>query len=78
MLVNAPKNSLIFLHNHPKNRIFSERDLESFMAADGILLMGVVCNNGTQYFMSKNNQFDKEEALNYIIDKVFERFCLGK
>lgn len=51
LVCTAPRNSLLFLHNHPKNSTFSETDLESFLTADSILMATVVCNNGKQYFL---------------------------
>lgn len=63
LVCTAPRNSLIFLHNHPKNTIFSEADLESFLTADSILMVSVVCNNGSQYFLGKTESFDKYNAL---------------
>ena len=71
LLFTAPKNSLLFLHNHPKNRVFSERDLASFLTADSILMMSVICNNGVQYFLIKIQQFCKDDALAYY-EEIFE------
>lgn len=70
LVCTAPKNSLLFLHNHPKNTAFSETDLESFLTADSILMVTVVCNNGRQFFLSKTAQFDKYKALVYY-DEVY-------
>jgi len=67
----APKNSLLFLHNHPRNTCFSEIDLSSFLTADPIYLMAVVGNNGRQYFLIKLGDFDKGRALEYY-DELFE------
>lgn len=71
LVCTAPRNSLLFLHNHPKNSIFSETDLESFLTADSILMATVVCNNGRQYFLTKTSLFDKHKALVYY-DKVYD------
>ena len=65
LICTAPKNSLLFFHNHPKNSCFSERDLESFMTSDAIKMMSVVCNNGRLYYLIKMDTFDKCEALIY-------------
>lgn len=54
LVCTAPRNSPLFLSNHPKNSIFSETDLESFLTADSILMATVVCNNGKQYFLAKD------------------------
>jgi hypothetical protein len=65
ILYTAPRNSLLFFHNHPKNSIFSERDIETFLTADGIMMVSVVCNNGRQFFLIKEKDFDKNFALQY-------------
>ena len=46
LITTAPKNSLLFFHNHPNCSIFSEKDLESFLTSDSILMISIVCNNG--------------------------------
>lgn len=71
LVCTAPRNSLLFLHNHPKNSTFSETDLESFLTADSILMATVVCNNGKQYFLIKTPIFDKYKALVYY-DEVYD------
>lgn len=71
LLCTAPKNSLLFFHNHPKNSCFSERDLESFLTSDAIILMSVVCNNGRLYYLVKMDTFDKDAALFYY-EKIYE------
>jgi hypothetical protein len=64
ILYTAPRNSLLFFHNHPKNSIFSERDIETFLTADGIMMVSVVCNNGRQFFLIKEKDFDKNLHFN--------------
>jgi hypothetical protein len=71
LLLMAPGHSLIFLHNHPKNSGFSERDIETFLTADTILMMSVACNNGRQYFLKKEADFDKNYALQFY-EEIFE------
>ena len=70
-LITAPAKSLIFIHNHPRNSVFSERDLNSFLTSDAIMLVTVVCNNGRTYYLEKNNEFDPNKALKYY-DELFE------
>ena len=72
LLCTAPRNSLLFFHNHPRNSCFSERDLESFLTSDAIIMMSVVCNNGRLYYLRKMDTFDKYTALNYY-DKIYEK-----
>ena len=71
LLCTAPKNSLLFFHNHPKNSCFSERDLESFLTSDAIVMISVVCNSGRLYYLLKMDTFDKNAALFYY-DKIYE------
>lgn len=71
LICTAPQKSLVFLHNHPKNSIFSERDLESFFTADSILSMSVVCNNGFVYFLTKEQCYDKYQSL-VTYNKIYE------
>jgi hypothetical protein len=71
LLCTAPKNSLLFFHNHPKNSLFSEKDLESFMTSDAIWMMSVVCNNGRLYFLIKTDKYNREKALAYY-EQIFE------
>ena len=71
LLCTAPKNSLLFFHNHPKNSCFSERDLESFLTSDAIVMISVVCNSGRLYYLLKMDTFDKSTALFYY-DKIYE------
>ena len=72
LLCTAPKNSLLFFHNHPKNSWFSEKDLESFMTSEAIMMMSVVCNNGRLYYLVKLDTFDKYAALAKY-DMIYEK-----
>lgn len=76
LLFSAPKNSLLFLHNHPNNSVFSEKDLESFLTADSILMVTVICNNGRQYFLTKTVDYQREKALLYY-DDIYEKMEKG-
>ena len=76
LLCSAPKDSLLFFHNHPRNSCFSEIDLESFMTSDSILMMSVVCNSGKMYFLIKSDTFDKFAALTYY-DTIYENIERG-
>lgn len=63
---------MLFFHNHPKNSCFSEKDLESFLTSDAIIMMSVVCNNGRLYYLIKTDTFDRYAALNYY-GKIYEK-----
>lgn len=62
MVKTYPRGSLVFLHNHPRNTVFSETDLRSFLKADSILLMSVVCNDGKVHLLMKRAGFQPLEA----------------
>lgn len=70
-LLTSPSRSLLFLHNHPRNKVFSERDLNSFLTSDAILMVTVVCNNGRTYYLVKNVDYSSDKALRYY-DDIFE------
>jgi len=76
LMTTAPKNSLLFFHNHPNCSIISEKDLESFLISDSILMISVVCNNGRLYFLTKTELFEKEQAMIYY-ESVFDKFESG-
>ena len=70
-LLFAPKNSLAFFHNHPKNTCFSEKDLESFFMSETLYMIAVIGNNGRQFFLIKTSKYSKEEAMAYY-DHLFD------
>lgn len=61
-------NNLILIHNHPSNKIFSEKDLLNFCRTEAINTMIVVGNKGTIYFIQKLNGFDKYRLIQYYTD----------
>lgn len=54
----APVNSVVVMHNHPRNGLFSGADLKSFSTYNSIYAMTAVCNDGTIYMMKKTEKFD--------------------
>ncbi len=70
LFVEAPKNSLLFFHNHPKNTTLSEQDLNTFLSSDSIKTVSAITNNGRQYFLTKTEGYDKDVALNEY-DRIF-------
>lgn len=54
----APKNSIVVMHNHPGNGMFSGADLKSFADYASIYAMTAVCNDGTSYSIYKTHTFD--------------------
>lgn len=59
-LVKNPYNllSVIVMHNHPRNGLFSSADIRSFIDFDSIYLMTAVCNDGTIYMLRKEIDFN--------------------
>ena len=72
LMETSPRNSLLFFHNHPKNSLFSERDLDSFISSDAIKMISVIGNNGQLYFLVKLENFSKETAL-IKYDEIFNK-----
>ena len=50
--------SVVVMHNHPRNGMFSDADIQSFTDYDTIVLMTAVCNDGTIYMMKKEENFN--------------------
>ena len=64
--------SIAVLHNHPRNGLFSSKDIHSFADYDSIYLMTAVCNDGTIYMMRKEQNFNPlllVEYYNYGVTK---------
>ena len=57
MIKYAPVNSLVFLHNHPRNGMFSSKDINTFLDRASLYAMTAVCNDGTIYMMCKDENF---------------------
>lgn len=59
-LVKNPYNILtvVVMHNHPRNGLFSGADIKSFTDFNSIYLMTAVCNDGTIYMLRKEINFN--------------------
>lgn len=59
-LVKNPYSLLtvVVMHNHPRNGMFSGADIKSFTDFDSIYLMTAVCNDGTIYMIRKERNFN--------------------
>ena len=59
-LVNDPASflSVIVMHNHPRNGLFSSVDLKTFADFDSIYMLTAVCNDGTIYMIRKEMNFN--------------------
>lgn len=61
----APKYSIVVMHNHPRNGLFSGADLKSFVDYVSIYAMTAVCNDGTIYSITKTAEFDPIALMMY-------------
>lgn len=71
-MVNTPYNlmSVVVMHNHPRNGMFSGVDIRSFIDFDSIYLMTAVCNDGTIYMLRKERAFQPFLMEQYYNDGV--------
>lgn len=53
-----PVASVIVLHNHPRNGLFSEQDLNTFCDYNSIYLITAVCNDGNIHMLRKEKNFN--------------------
>lgn len=70
-------NSLIAMHNHPRNGLFSRRDLMTFGLRMSIRAMTVVCNDGTIYMLRKEKDFDFGKLMSIYNENVSEKKYSG-
>ena len=66
----APKYSIVVMHNHPRNGMFSGADLKSFVDYASIYAMTAVCNDGTIYSIHKTETFDPIALMVYYNDGI--------
>lgn len=59
-LVSNPYSiaSVVVMHNHPRNGLFSDVDIRSFTDFNAIYIMTAVCNDGTIYMIRKERSFE--------------------
>lgn len=65
LIRNGPCRSLVAIHNHPRNGMFSTTDIRTFAYRDSIYAMLAICNDGTIYTMYKLENFNRESFLYY-------------
>lgn len=63
LLKSSPKNTLMFMHNHPNNSRFSGQDLRMFSLFDSLYIATAISNNGNIYVMKKGPNFNGEALL---------------
>lgn len=66
----APQCSIVIMHNHPRNGLFSGADLISFSNFKSIYAMTAVCNDGTIYMMKKTEKFSPFLLLKYYNESI--------
>ena len=71
-MVKNPYNLLtvVVMHNHPRNGLFSGADIRSFIDFNSIYLMTAVCNDGTIYMLRKEKNFNPLLMQKYYNDGV--------
>lgn len=62
LIANAPKYSLVYMHNHPSTNNFSLADIDTFVCDGAIKTMSVVTNQGEVYVINKTSQFSYDKA----------------
>lgn len=63
--------SVVMMHNHPRNGMFSGKDIRSFTDLNSIRLITAVCNDGTIYMMCKEWNFSP-----FLMDKYYNEGVL--
>lgn len=64
-LYNGSGKTLIWTHNHPRNRGFSSADMNSFIFRESILAMIAVCNDGRIHTLFKMTNFNEDKCTYY-------------
>lgn len=71
-LVKNPHSyrTVVIMHNHPRNGMFSTKDIDSFCDYNSIYLMTAVCNDGTIYMIRKDANFNRHLLRKYYNEGV--------
>ena len=77
LLNDGVSRSLVAVHNHPRNGLFSSLDVTTFINSESIYIMIAVCNDGTIHMMKKLGTFSKY-ALTYYYHQGDETKVYGK
>lgn len=73
VITNAPRQSLIYMHNHPSTNNFSIGDIDTFICEAAIKTMSVVTNQGEVYIINKTINYSFEKARN-LMKKTYDSF----
>lgn len=63
ILLSARRTTVIMLHNHPSTKTFSLEDLRFLLTYDSIRMMIVISNQGKIHYISKEEDFDRDMAI---------------
>lgn len=73
VIMNAQRQSLIYMHNHPSTNNFSIADIDTFICESAIKIMTVVTNQGEVYALNKTSKYDYNKT-RQLMRAVFESF----
>ncbi len=57
----------ILVHNHPRDTSFSIEDYAEFLLYGKMKVMVAVTNSGEQYYMTKTNWYDRQQAIKKLV-----------
>lgn len=63
-------DNIILIHNHPSNKIFSDKDIFNFCKMDAVNTIIVAGNKGNIYLLQKLEGFDKYKLIQYYSDSI--------
>ncbi len=73
VIINAERQSLVYLHNHPSTNIFSVGDIDTFICEGSIKTMSVVTNQGEVHVLNKTEKYEYNKA-RMLMAKTYEYF----
>ena len=77
VIINADRQSLIYMHNHPSTNIFSIGDIDTFVCEATIKIMSVVTNQGDVHILNKllNYSYDNTR---FLLNDIYNSFPDGE
>ena len=77
VLINAERQSLIYLHNHPSTNSFSVGDIDTFVCERAVKAMSVVTNQGEVYVLNKLENYSFE-GTKKLLNSIYNHFPDGE
>lgn len=77
VIINADRQSLIYMHNHPSTNNFSVGDIDTFVCEKAIKIMSVVTNQGDIYIMNKLSTYSYNNTRSLLSD-IYNSFPDGE